>query len=174
MHRAEDGRRARTEKCCPGRARTSDETSKRRPSPSPLRRLTEAETQFKTNRVRFANWARWLPRPSAATTAPAAGRAAPAEPAGTPRARRRGCDRVGEARVHRLEAAGQKRGLERSVADRPAVARARVDSFEGFRPARDAAEDDRVGQELGEDLGLLGELLPVFLGRRHVKAEPKC
>src|SRR5207245_6637160 len=106
----------------------SDETSKRRPSHSPLRRLTEAETQFNPNRVRFANWRRSaLPAASAATTSAPARGSAPSEPARVARARRRGCDRAGEARVHRLEAAGQKRGLERSVADVPAVARARVD-----------------------------------------------
>src|SRR6266581_8367201 len=112
-----------------------------------------------------------LPAAAAAPASTATRPAAASEAAPAARARGRGRDRARDVVVHRLQAARQERRLERSVADVPAVGGAGVDALERFRPAVDDAENDRVGEQLGEDLSLLGELLPVFLRRAHVEPE---
>src|SRR5438309_5078652 len=122
------------------------------------------------SRARRPRRAAGLPAAAAASSTSAAGGAA-AKSARAARAGRGSGDCARDAAVHGLEAGGQDRGLERRVADVPVVGRARVDALESLGPSRDAAENDRVGKELGEDLGLLGELLAVFLGRVHVEAE---
>src|SRR5207244_3661530 len=112
-----------------------------------------------------------LPGSTTATTAASAGEAATT--AAAPSTPARGF-RHGRAEVARktLQAAGKHDRRERAVPLVPARHRgAGIDAFERLRPAVHAAEDNRVGQILGEDFRFLGERLPVFLGRVHVDAE---
>src|SRR5205823_1464053 len=112
-----------------------------------------------------------LPGSPATAAAPAAGKAAAAAATATAACRRLRNRRAQRAR-EALQATGEDRRIERASALVPARDRgARVDALERLRPAVDAAEDDGVGQVLGEDLRLFRERLPILLRARHVEAE---
>src|SRR5215218_3781891 len=104
------------------------------------------------------------PAPAAATTATAA-RAAAGE-AGAAAAAGRAGDGGADAGVEGGQAAREADRVEAAGAVVPARrgGRCRLDAPEGARPLLHGAEDDRVGQVLGEDVGLFVELLAVGLG----------